>query len=91
MIHRVPELENNDVSENDLHEMRSWQWLSVIPQLDCGNQPPKDTLPTGLTGPLEREVKDSESPANANACDSKNGNRAPPVMSSTSPTTSTST
>ncbi|VDQ15649.1 unnamed protein product, partial [Trichobilharzia regenti] len=40
---------------------------------------------------LKREVKDFESPANANACDSENGNRAPPAMLSTSPTTSTST
>nr|CAH8856717.1 unnamed protein product [Trichobilharzia regenti] len=39
----------------------------------------------------KREMKNSESPANASACDSENGNRAPPVMSSTSPTTSTST
>ncbi|VDQ03729.1 unnamed protein product [Trichobilharzia regenti] len=40
---------------------------------------------------LRREVKDFEYPADDNICDPEDGNRAPPVMSSTSPTTLTST
>ncbi|VDQ01291.1 unnamed protein product [Trichobilharzia regenti] len=40
---------------------------------------------------LKREVKDFEPPYNANTCDPEDCNRAPPVMSSTPPTTSTST